>query len=320
MQSKTSPTALKQNLHPRSKHRGRYDFEALIYACPALAEFVKKNEYGDDSVDFANPSAVKMLNKALLKHFYHINYWDIPNNYLCPPIPGRADYIHYMADLLSDLNDGALPTGNKITCLDIGIGANCVYPLIGVQEYDWSFIGVDIDAVALSSVNKIIELNPALHGKVETRLQINKNNILSGIFKKDDRIDITICNPPFHASLAEAEAGTHRKITNLSGRKNNKTVLNFGGQYDELIYKGGEKNFAQLMIQESKLFANSCLYFSILISKQENLNSVYDELERLKAADVCTIQMSQGNKVSRFVAWTFLTPRQQEEWKNSRWK
>lgn len=41
-----------------------------------------------------------MLNKALLAAHYDIEYWDIPDTYLCPPIPGRADYVHRAAELL----------------------------------------------------------------------------------------------------------------------------------------------------------------------------------------------------------------------------
>ncbi|PVF10901.1 23S rRNA (adenine(1618)-N(6))-methyltransferase, partial [Yersinia pestis] len=38
-----------------------------------------------------------------------------------------------------------------------------------------------------------------------------------------------------------------------------------------------------------------------------------------KAVEVRTIEMAQGQKVSRFVAWTFLTPEQQAAWVAERW-
>src|ERR1035437_2064959 len=108
----------KTRLHIRNKHRERYDFKSLVETCPELAQYVKMNIYDDESIDFANPEAVKMLNQALLKHYYEINEWIIPENYLCPPIPGRADYIHHAADLLGSDNYGRIPTGQKIKCLD----------------------------------------------------------------------------------------------------------------------------------------------------------------------------------------------------------
>ena len=310
----------KANLHPRNKHRQRYDFETLIKACPELSAFVKLNAYEDYSIDFSNAEAVKMLNKALLKCYYDIEYWDIPAHYLCPPIPGRADYIHYLADLLSASNNGRVPTGNHITCLDIGVGANCVYPIIGVSEYQWSFIGADIDPVAVISAKAIVENNHALQGKIEIRMQSNKNDFFIGIIRKDELIDMSLCNPPFHASAAEARSGSLRKITNLTGVKTNKPNLNFSGQNNELWCEGGEQLFVMEMIRQSKQFTTSCFWFTSLISKKENLKTIYAALDKAQAVEVKTIEMSQGNKISRFIAWTFLSVAQQKMWAKSRWQ
>jgi 23S rRNA (adenine1618-N6)-methyltransferase len=309
----------KTKLHPRNKHRERYDFKQLISTLPELKKFVKLNEYGDESVDFFDPNAVKTLNQALLKQYYNITDWNIPQNYLCPPIPGRADYMHYAADLLGEMNDGNIPTGEKIKCLDIGVGANCVYPLIGNKEYGWNFIGTEIDAVAFESANKIIELNPRLKGKIEIRLQNNPKDILYGVLKKDERIDLSICNPPFHASIEEAQAGTLRKLSNLKGKKVTEASLNFGGQNNELWCKGGEISFVRDMIRQSKQFSESVLWFSTVISKQSNLNTVYQELEKANTFDVRTIPMEQGNKTSRVVAWTFLNKEYQQKWVKEKW-
>lgn len=308
----------KIQLHPRNKHRERYNFQQLTASCPELAQFVSLNKFDDESIDFFNPDAVKMLNKALLKHFYNIDYWDIPEGYLCPPIPGRADYIHHIADLLGSSNKGEIPTGKSIKCLDIGVGANCVYPIIGISEYGWTFTGTEIDPVAIDSAGKIIERNPSLKGKVELRLQNNPKDILYGIIRKDERFDLTICNPPFHSSLAEARSGTVRKLSNLTHRKPNKPILNFGGQNSELWCEGGEVGFVDKMVRESKQFSASCFWFSTLISKESNLTSVYDSLRRADPAEVKTIPMGQGNKISRIVAWTFLNQEQQEKWASER--
>ena len=313
----------KSAFHPRNRHRARYDFTKLIASSPALGQFVRLNEYQDESIDFFNPEAVKALNKALLKHYYDLNYWDIPKGYLCPPIPGRADYIHYIADLLKSSNarygEKKIPSTSKIKCLDIGVGANCVYPIIGNKEYGWSFIGSDIDSVSIEAASKIVELNPTLKGQVELRLQQNPKDIFRGIIQPDERIDLSICNPPFHASLADAQAGTLRKLRNLKQKIVTKAVLNFGGQNNELWCPGGEEKFIRNMIAQSKDFSSSCFWFSTLISKQTTIKQAYNALKIAGAVAVETIAMSQGNKVSRIVAWTFLNKEQQQEWVKSRW-
>lgn len=318
MQKKEHPKE-KIRLHPRNRHRQRYDFKQLIDTFPKLAPFVKLNVYNDLAIDFFDAEAVKMLNTALLKFFYSIDNWNIPENYLCPPIPGRADYIHHAADLLCCKNNGEIPTGNKIKCMDIGVGANCVYPIIGNKEYGWSFIGTDIDPVAIESARKIVESNPFLKERLEFRLQNDPKNIFDGIIKKDELIDLTICNPPFHASLSEAQSGTLRKLNNLSRKKITRPILNFGGQNNELWCEGGEVEFIRIIIKQSKKFAASFFWFSTLVSKQSNLKSVYEALDKAEAVEVKTIQMGQGNKTSRIVAWTYLTPAQQKKWKDTKW-
>lgn len=319
IQKKREHPKLKPGLHPLNRHRERYDFKRLIGSCPELAQFVKVNLYNDESIDFFDPEAVMMLNKALLKHYYDIGYWTIPPGYLCPPIPGRADYIHHIAELLGSCNRGKIPGGNLIKCLDIGVGANCVYPVIGNKEYGWSFIGADIDPVSIESAIKIVELNPTLTGKIEIRMQNNPNDIFSGIIRKDELIDLTICNPPFHASLAAAQSGSIRKLNNLNSKRVIKPVLNFGGQNNELWCEGGEEQFVNNMIHQSRQFATVCFWFSTLISKASNLINVYDVLHKSGAVEVKTIPMGQGNKISRVVAWTFLKPEQQKEWIKARW-
>ena len=301
-------------LHPRNPHRERYNFKQLIETNPALKPFIRPNAFGDESIDFSNSAAVLMLNKSLLKHFYKIDFWEIPDGYLCPPIPGRADYIHNMADLLSENNSGKIPVGEKIKCLDIGVGSNCIYPIIGVKEYGWTYIGSDIDPISIENANKIIAQNAILKNKVKCILQSNKMDVFNGIITANDFYDITICNPPFHGSQQEAQANNLRKIKNLGTQKNEKPALNFGGKQTELWCFGGEEGFVKTMIKQSKSFATNCLWFTTLVSKQENLKGIYIALKKANATAVKTLSMGQGNKTSRVVAWTFLTNEQQIEW------
>ena len=310
----------KARLHSRNKNRERYDLRALTTAIPELKKYVKPNKFGVDSVDFSNLHAVKLLNKAILKHYYGIESWEFPNENLCPPIPGRANYIHHIADLLGESNFGTIPFGDKITCLDIGLGASCIYPIIGVTEYDWKFIGSDIDPKSIASAQNIVNSNSSLKGKVECRLQKNPKDVFRGIIGKEDKIDLTICNPPFHSSIEDAQKGTRRKIKNLSGKKIKTPELNFAGIGNELICDGGEYQFIQNMIRESKKFSKNCYWFSTLVSKQSNLKGIYKILEKIEANQIKTIPMGTGNKSTRMVAWTFLSREEQKEWRETRWK
>ncbi len=315
MKNKTIPE--KTTLHPRNPHRFRYDFEKLIQSFPELKQFVFINEYDSETIDFANPEAVKALNKAILISDYNIQYWDIPKNYLCPPIPGRADYIHYIADLLANSNNGIIPEGENIIGLDVGIGANCIYPIIGNHAYKWSFVGTDIDENALQNCKKIIGNNPHLIETISLQLQVEPRYIFKNIILPEDKFAFTICNPPFHASQDEATKASLRKVNNLEDKKSNKPLLNFGGQNAELWCSGGEIGFITQMIYESVKYPLQVFWFTTLVSKKDNLRSIYKTLNKVGAVEIKTIEMAQGQKISRFVAWTFLSEKQQKDWKFS---
>lgn len=293
--------AERNELHPRNKHNGQYDFALLTASYPPLRKFVSLNPYGLQTINFFNPHAVKALNKALLISYYGIRYWDIPKNYLCPPIPGRADYIHYIADLIGI----GQPETRKRRCLDIGVGANCIYPIIGCTEYGWTFVGTDIDPVSIENARKIVTCNPVLAHRIDLRLQRDSRHIFEGILLPDEFFDVTICNPPFHSSAEEAETGTLRKLSSLKGKRISKAELNFGGRANELWCEGGELRFLLNMIAESSKYRENCQWFTSLVSKEKNLEKLMGKLKSVNVAEYKVIEMHQGTKSSRILAWRF---------------
>ena len=257
-----------------------------------------ENKYETKTIDFANPKAVKALNTALLFKHYKIKYWQFPDSNLCPPIPGRVDYIHHIADLLKSSN-----ISESINILDIGTGASCIYPVLGQAEYNWNFVGTDIDKTSLEHAQNIINKNN-LSDSISLRIQKDTSQIFKGVINENDKFSVSICNPPFYKSEAEALEATTRKLKGLN-KDNNKVVRNFAGTQNELWYKGGEKAFIHNYLYESSLFKAQCEWFTTLVSKNELVKGMYTSLKKLGATDVKTIHMGQGNKISRIVTWTF---------------
>ena len=297
--------ASETKLHLRNQHRDGYDFARLVAQTPDLAPFTTRNPVGQTTIDFQDVAAVRMLNRALLKTYYDVGFWDIPAGYLCPPIPGRVDYIHYLADLLAESNDQEIPRGRHIKALDIGTGASLVYPLVGQNEYGWDFTGVDIDAGAIKSAQQICTDNKL---NITVQRQDNPKDIFRGVIGRHNRFHVTLCNPPFHASIAQANKGTQRKWANLGNGRS--TTLNFGGQNAELWCAGGEIKFIARMIEQSRAFGEQCLWFTSLVSKKDNLSPLGRILRKAKVADLRIVEMAQGQKTSRFIAWTFHHKRQ----------
>lgn len=299
--SSSTPSEIKTGLHPRNVHRERYDFNTLVSSFPSLEQHLKINKFGDTSIDFADPIAVKSLNTALLLSCYRLKFWSIPSNFLCPPIPGRADYLHYLADLM----DSQVKLRNRsLRCLDIGTGANCIYPLLGVQIYNWDFVGVDFNEKALE-IAQINISNNDLNHKITLRKQEKAENVFEGIVLPGDYFDLTMCNPPFHSSAIAAKEGSVRKIKGLTNKNTKEPVLNFGGQANELWCEGGEFQFIKQMILQSVAFAHQCFWFTTLVSKKEHLKPLEIILNQKGAKSIQVIPMQQGNKMSRILAWSF---------------
>jgi len=323
-------------MHVRNVHKDGYPMAALCQAHPALSGYVINAKSGKKSIDFANQDAVKTLNAALLIHYYGLKTWDIPNGYLYPPVPGRADYIHGIADILASSNKGVIPQGNSVRGLDVGIGANAIYPIIGSQSYGWQFVGSDIDAVSVKSAKSIANKNPKLTPLLSVRKQSNKAKIFEGIIQPNEHFTFTMCNPPFHKSAEAAALGSERKAIGLKGNKHKRSgkkpradinahanastyaktfakakpdtsniKLNFAGTGNELWCEGGELAFIQRMIIESVAYKNQVDWFTCLVSKSEHLKPIETSINYYGAKKFLKVDMGQGHKQSRFVAWRF---------------
>lgn len=293
-------------LHPRNPHQGRYDLAQLSSSFAPLKKHLTISPAGEPTINFSEPEAVQALNAALLKHHYQIAYWQLPPGYLCPPIPGRADYIHYVADLLA--GSAEVPTGKQIRLLDIGCGANLIYPIIASRSYGWRCIGSDIDTVALKAAQLVIDSNPKLNGQICLRRQTNRNHILHGVIKPTDAFAVSVCNPPFYRSAAEAAKANQRKRGNLkltTKRSDEAQQRNFAGQQHELWCPGGEQAFIRQLMTESADYANQVGWFSSLVSQQRHVDTLVTAARQAGATEVKPIKMQQGQKSSHLLAWRF---------------
>lgn len=275
----------------------RYPLEAMVKTNSELKNHLIKTPKGL-SIDFSDSNAVKVLNTALLNHYYGIEYWDFPKENLVPPVPGRADYIHHIADVLD------FKSRDNITGIDIGTGASLIYPIIAVMEYRWNMLAVDSDKQSIQSCQKIINQNSRLKEKIKLQIQPNKNHFFKNVIKPEDKFDFSMCNPPFYSNKEEADKENIRKNRNLKN-KTDSANRNFKGKHSEIVYPGGEKAFIKNMIKESTLFKNNIKWFSTLVSSGSNLKSIEEVLKNNKISSYKIIDNSHGSKKSRIIFWTF---------------
>ncbi len=297
-------------MHPENPHRTPYNFNRLRRANPDLNPFIFMNQHWKETIDFANPEAVFQLNKALLLHHYRLDTYALLRPHLCPAVPGRADYLYQIKNLLEDgFGRKNEQENTPLRVLDIGVGANCIYPIIGAQGLGWQMVGVDICESSVEAAQKIIAGTEGLAEKIEIRYQENNANIFNEAIKKDEFFDLTICNPPFHASAEEAQKARTRKLGNLSTNKqltkSEKQTQNFGGKANELWCNGGEALFIKRMIKQSISHKKQVSVFTTLVSNQSHLAKLYKQLDKAKATRT-TLPMTIGHKQSRVLAWTWL--------------
>ena len=112
------------------------DFKKLADLYPEFSKYVYKNKYENYSINWKNKQAVKELCQTLLKHDFKLDYWDIPDGFLIPSMTSRCNYINWIHDLLEESH--CLEISKNINGIDIGTGANCIYPLLGHKIYGWN--------------------------------------------------------------------------------------------------------------------------------------------------------------------------------------
>jgi len=327
--------------------------EKLCQAYPPLQSYVvSSNDNGKANsksskkapnrltIKFADPNAVRALNTALLVADYNIkpNYAKIlPKNALVPPVPGRADYVHHLADLLGGEQDGNIPEGSSVRGLDIGTGASVIYPLVASSTYGWAMVASEINFPSLQSARRIIEEN-TLENLIDLREQESEENIFDGILEPMEEIDFAMCNPPFFPSLEAFQAENARKIKGLArggmnkrsrslskaneADQKNEASNNFGGTDSELWCEGGEVSFVRRMIDESKSkrYRHRFLWCTSLVSRESNCQRIEKYLRNnAQPAEVRRISFGAGKKSASILAWTFLNKDERREWA-SKWR
>ncbi|KAK2196329.1 bifunctional METTL16-RlmF family/S-adenosyl-L-methionine-dependent methyltransferase superfamily/Ribosomal RNA large subunit methyltransferase F [Babesia duncani] len=274
--------------------------------------------------NFNHPDAVYHLSKAILKKNYNLDLQlpcactglcsdeedksEFVDRFLAPCIPNRADYIHYLADLLNNPYpemEGQNKVENynplqpvfknsMLKILDIGTGANVIYPLLGNAEYKWKFVATDISPEALQVAHANISLN-GLTQEIELRQQYNHLAMFSGVMKSHERFMASICNPPFHHSLHQINSNP--KVSTL-GRKEEllfthfNTSVTYSSQYMDQNHKQplvlghlgytftanpldhGELAFIEIMFSESRFYAHNVVWFTSLVARATTLKRI----------------------------------------------
>ena len=150
-------------LHELNPYNQRtVDFVKLASKYPeTFGKFFAKN--GSQSFDWQDASALRCLTETLLNDDFGLDVVLHPSR-LCPKLPNRLNYLCWLHDLFEHVN-----STKRIHVLDIGVGANAVYPLLGNKLFGWRFTGTDIDADSIAWASKNV---------LKTKIESNEVKLL----------------------------------------------------------------------------------------------------------------------------------------------
>ena len=269
------------------------DFLTLIKEFPELKKYIlKQNEDNEEEFqfDWSNNELSLLMDKSILNYYFNIKYYDIPKGFLIPPIPSRINYINLINSIITKLiKDIDI---KNIIGIDIGTGANIIYPILGYSIYKWKFICTEINNEAYNNAKLILQKNN-LENNINIIKQNNKDNIFISILNRENKYIFSMCNPPYY---------NYENEIKLEDKKRDNEY-----NFDEIYYKNGEYGFFQRYFEESICYKNNVFLYTILIGKKINAENIYDKLSSYN--DIIKIYNMQkiltGNNVRYIIYWSF---------------
>ncbi|KAI8093706.1 S-adenosyl-L-methionine dependent methyltransferase [Halteromyces radiatus] len=283
-------------MHPRNIYKDNPpDFTALAQQYESFRPFVLGGTR--PYIDFKNPEAVRELTCCLLKHDFDLDV-HFPLNRLCPPIPNRLNYLLWIEDLLeeSSISDNK----KNVMGIDIGVGASCIYPLLGCQMHPhWRFLGTELDAESFDYAKKNVDRN-GLQDRISLVLNKDENKIFL-LDPSIDSYDFCMCNPPFYASQEELQQGLENKELEPSAICT--------GTTSEMITEDGEYGFIKRMILESKRYKYRIQWYTSMMGLKRTIRPITQLLKQQGITNYVVTEFCQGRTKRWGIAWSFSSTR-----------
>ncbi|AEO55638.1 hypothetical protein MYCTH_2299692 [Thermothelomyces thermophilus ATCC 42464] len=267
------------------------DFRQLARRDPQFAAVLQDN----GQLDFSDPAATMQLTKTLLHLDFGLKL-DLPDDRLCPPVPNRHNYILWLKELM-DSTSYEHP-GRSLCGLDIGTGASCIYPLLGVAQRPWRFIATDIDAKNLSYAERNIRLNG-----LQDRIRLLDRKPNDPLVPLDDvgiasAVDFVMMNPPFYASEEDMLSSANKKAR--------PPMSACSGAPVEMVCDGGEVAHVGRLLRESLILRDRIQWYTSMLGKLTSLEVLVEQLRDHAIDNYAVTEFVQGSKTRRWaLGWSF---------------
>ncbi|GAV84273.1 Methyltransf_10 domain-containing protein [Cephalotus follicularis] len=326
-------------IHPKNKYSNNPpDFALLASLYPSFKPFVFYSRDGRPRIDWTDFNATRELTRILLLHDHGLRWW-IPDGQLCPTVPNRSNYIHWVEDLLSlDIIPNTNTNGDNVRGFDIGTGANCIYPLLGASLLGWRFVGSDVTDVALEWAERNVKSNPHVSELIEIRkvqfikdtnsieescseseMDLNGNMAEEAELLPSSSFDLPCgastgyYGPPILVGVVRDGEKFDFCMCNPpffesmeEAGLNPKTSC--GGTPEEMVCPGGEKEFITRIIDDSAILRQSFRWYTSMVGRKSNLKFLTSKLWEVGVTTVKTTEFVQGQTCRWGLAWSFVAP------------
>ncbi|PRP85949.1 methyltransferase-like protein 16 [Planoprotostelium fungivorum] len=285
-----------EKLHARNALRDRPDFKELGTKYPEFGKFLSEKASGKLQLDWTNGEAVREYNITLLKHYYNITL-TLPSDQLCPPVANRANYIHWIEDLIQ-IDPASRAGRGSVRGIDIGTGASCIYPLLGckINHPNWSFLAVDNDAQSLYIAEQNLNLNRQWLSDQNQSSLIQLRHVTDGTtldYLGQETYDFLMTNPPFFSDLEETQLNERVDAT---------------AKATEVVTQGGEVEFVGKIVENSMRTKGQVTWYTAMIGRKIDLTVLERKLRQCGVPHVKTSELSQGKTTRWAIAWSFTVP------------
>uniref|UniRef100_A0A0A9XA45 U6 small nuclear RNA (adenine-(43)-N(6))-methyltransferase n=1 Tax=Lygus hesperus TaxID=30085 RepID=A0A0A9XA45_LYGHE len=281
--------AMNRFMHPRNPYKSPPDFKSLAIEYPEFREKAIQNLSGHVRLDFRNQGSVWALTKSLLHRDFGLKVEIIPDR-LVPTLPLRLNYLLWLEDLFN-----ANPfVFKKISGIDIGTGALCIYPLLAWKHLSWRMLGTETDEHSCQCAQLNIEKNK-LEDQVSVTL-VSSDTYLIGAVKEDETYDFCMCNPPFHKENTAPKA----RNPDRHGPRNAPT-----GTKTEVSVTGGEEAFVTGIINDSAVLKEKIRIYSVMLGHKSSVAPMKQKAMAAGALQTASSVFCQGRTTRWGLAWTF---------------
>jgi 23S rRNA A1618 N6-methylase RlmF len=287
-------------MHPRNPYSSPINIALLARQFPDLCDHViSRSSNGHVVYDWHAPGATYAVTRALLKRDFDLE-WQQPLQHLCPPVPGRMNYLLWVQDLA--LQDGAAAAAD-VCVADIGTGASAIFPLMGARRFGWSFVALDSNEDALSHARANVERN-GLQQLIAVQHVAGDSSIIDAI-NAHPNITHTMCNPPFFSASSSSAWRQRAPAARAGGRG---AMSACAAVEPELFTQGGEVAFMRKIIEESA--ASPCSrrvkWFTCMVGIKADLAALKSACYSAGATQLRCTTFYQGQTLRWGLAWTFL--------------